>query len=105
MTKQETTYQGWTNYETWNVNLWLVNEQSDLERWQGRAKAMLETHGPRKAVSVLAQLLEAHYDEEAYSWIDDQPPCCFSDLLLASLRQVNWREIAERVLEDVQVES
>lgn len=23
----ETTYNGWKNYETWNVNLWLVNDE------------------------------------------------------------------------------
>ena len=105
MTKQETTYQGWTNYETWNVNLWLVNEQSGLERWQGRAKAMLETHGPRKAVSVLAQLLEAHYDGDADYFIGDRWHGCFIDLLRASLREVNWREIAEALIEDIQVEA
>jgi len=105
MTKQETEYQGWTNYETWNVNLWLVNGQSSLECWQDRARAMLETHRTRKAVSVLAQLLEAHYDEEANCWIGDRWDGCFIDLLRASLREVNWREIAEALIEDIQVEA
>ena len=32
-------YQGWTNYETWAVNLWLGNEQGSHEYWQEQARA------------------------------------------------------------------
>jgi len=26
-------YEGWTNYETWAVNLWLLNDAGDYEYW------------------------------------------------------------------------
>jgi hypothetical protein len=31
-------YNGWTNYETWNVALWLDNEQSSERHWRGAAQ-------------------------------------------------------------------
>ena len=105
MTRQETTYQGWTNYETWNVNLWLTNDQASLVAWQGRATAILAEYGEPKAVFVIAKQLEEHYGDEAGYWLESAPPSCFSDLLLASLREVNWREIAEALLEDIQAEN
>jgi len=115
MTKHE--YSGWTNYETWNVKLWMDNEQASQEAWNDRARriraGVTKTKEPsatteqehQEALWLLAEQLEEHYDREADYWLESAPPCCFSDLLLASLRQVNWKEIAEHLLEDVHVEA
>ena len=27
-------YNGWTNYETWNVKLWMDNDESTYHYWQ-----------------------------------------------------------------------
>ena len=105
MTKQETTYQGWSNYETWNVNLWLQNTNGSQEFWYAQAREMLVKHGPREAVLVLERQLETQFDEEADYLIDDRRPCCCIDLLRASLRAVNWREIVDHLLEEVQAEN
>jgi len=103
MTKHE--YSGWTNYETWNVKLWMDNEQAAQEAWHNRATELCTEHEGRAAVLILAEQLEEHYGHEAGYWLESAPPCCFSDLLLASLRQVNWKEIAEHLLEDIHVEA
>lgn len=31
-TTKDLTYNGWTNWETWNANLWLNNESHTLQR-------------------------------------------------------------------------
>jgi len=98
-------YSGWTNYETWNVKLWMDNDQAEHESWHDRATELLAEHGSKTAVPILAEQLEEHHGHMAGYWLEGKLPCCYSDLLLASLREVNWREIAERVLEDVHVEA
>lgn len=38
MTKNETKgYNGWTNYETWCVSLWLDNDSGSYDHWRERA--------------------------------------------------------------------
>lgn len=104
MTKQ-TEYNGWTNYETWNVKLWMDNEQDEYESWHDRAAELRAEHGSRKASIILAEQLEEHHGHMAGYWLEGKVPCCYSDLLLASLRKVDWREIAESLLEDIQVKA
>lgn len=110
-------YSGWMNYETWNVHLWLNNDQASEESWHDRARRTLavaaKTKAPadtaeqehEEAVSSLAEQLEHGFDQQVDDWLEGKPPCCFSDLLLASLREVNWREIAKHLLENVHVEA
>ena len=105
MTKQDVEYNGWTNYETWNVNLWLQNTNGSQEFWYAQAREILVKHGPREAVLILARQLETQFDEEADYLIDDRRPCCVIDLLRASLREVNWQEIVDHLLEEVQAEN
>jgi len=35
-------YNGWTNYETWVVNLWLANEEPSYREWRGQAQECAE---------------------------------------------------------------
>ena len=76
-------YNGWTNYETWAVNLWLTNDE--------------DTAG------MLSELAEGTGDlwqkaEELKGWVQDDNPVdykagLYSDLLNASLGRVDWHEI------------
>ena len=114
MSKQDTEYNGWSNYETWNVHLWLTNSEDSQQHWNTRARTARDIAATTKeptdtatqehgaAVYSLAKQLNHDFDQQVDDWTGGKPPCCFSDLLLASLREVNWREIAEALLEDVQ---
>ena len=85
----DTTYNGWTNYETWNVALWIDNEQGTY--WEARDMARQS-----RTAGALAQSLK--------DWITDMAPdlgaSMFADLLGAALSEVDWYEIAGHYFEE-----
>ena len=97
-------YNGWTNYETWIVKLWMDNEQSSQEYWAEQAQAHAKdaeadefgTTAERMAVRVLAATLKVEHEEA----VPDLAGFA-GDLLMAALGEVNWYEIAESLLADV----
>ena len=93
------TYNGWTNYETWCVNLWLTNEsgtEAELQRVVHDRPINSMVGDIDVSTSMKADLLK--------DWVRDQMPDLganmYSDLLSASLDLVNWREIIENHLDD-----
>jgi len=102
----DTTYQGWTNYETWNVKLWIDNEEGSYCYWRDAAQEAWDDpeenqfipEREKRAEITLAKRLKYEFDDGA-----DLPelPGPYSDLLNAALQSVNWYEIAASMLEDV----
>lgn len=90
-------YNGWTNYETWLVKLWRDNEPEDYHYWRDAAREIPDSHAGK--VSNLANDLRAHYQDAAADKFGTAG--LFSDLIGAALGEVNWREIAEHLLEEV----
>lgn len=92
------TYNGWTNYETWCVNLWLTNDSDGYEWLSERADEALEDcdGDEDEALSVLAEALEQQYEE----FMPESVEGVFSDLLRHALGRVEWREIARYAIED-----
>lgn len=93
-------YNGWTNYETWNVALWIDNDQGS---YSYRCEMAQECYDDNKddaddAKRALASRLK-DYIEEMNPLASDAS--LFSDLLGAALSEVDWYEIAENFLEDV----
>ena len=97
-------YNGWTNYETWNVNLWLTNDQSEYENWIEVACSHLyfsdglegdESTCAERAENSLANELSNDFDER----IPDGLTGAYKDLLGAALSEVNWGEIAKHLIE------
>ncbi len=105
MTDKDKGYQGWTNYETWAVKLWLDNEEPSYRYWKEAAQdawdeAEASRYGATKeqdAISHLADQLKDEH-EEALPEIENG---WASDLLTAAFGEVNWHEIASSLLEDV----
>ena len=59
MNQEKKIYNGWCNYETWAVHLWLTNEQSSYFHWRERAKEIAETNDPNEGIrSALSRFAE-----------------------------------------------
>ena len=91
----EKSYNGWTNYETWCVNLWIGNEQGSEEQARELALDAVKRHGKEDA--------PWHLADEFKSWITDEAPdlgaSLYADMLGAALSEVDWQEIAEGYLD------
>ena len=99
------TYNGWTNYETWNYKLWMDNDGS--EYWNEQASDILkETESDNtfsaieNAAFILADQLKAECEDQLEQYMPDQASV-FTDLLNSSINSINWDEIAKSILEDI----
>ena len=115
MTRNE--YNGWANYETWCVNLWIDDDADSQTQWRNRAQAAYDAADApsanarltgrepftrdEKAVLALEKQLKAHFESE--SPLDDAN--VWADLLNAALSEVNWHEIAQGIVEGVSKET
>ena len=99
-------YNGWTNYETWCVALWLDNEEGAQQYMRERATeiygdAEATDYGATRkqvAVRVLADDMEETHTEAADAF---QLVGVFSDLMSSALANVNWQEIAGQYIDDI----
>lgn len=82
-------YNGYTNYETWCVCLWIGNDQADYMFWREQARGV--TPGE------LARTLEAHFEECAPAAAG-----VYADLLTHALGRVDWYEVADAIMEGLE---
>lgn len=92
------TYNGWKNYETWVVNIWMSNDQGGWEYWQEQAQsAWDETKDEDEACRLLAENLK-----ESLGAVPEGIEGMHADLLGSALRKVSWDDLAEHLISDVE---
>jgi len=94
------TYNGWTNYETWRVNL-EVFDGFDLSEFNGADDAEVDIYA-------FSKQLEEYADEVIFSGIrydERAPSSLMEDYARAFLQAVNWYEIAKHMVEDYILEN
>lgn len=103
-------YQGYKNYQTWAVALWIGNEYNLYRHWQNRAeeiKAVVEDGdcdqvqaeiwtAEQGARFLLADEIEA--DMKSHPLAD--AATMYSDILNHTMSQVDWQEVADSILEE-----
>ena len=109
MNKQE--YNGWTNYETWAVNLWMDNAEGSQRHYAEKAqeaydnaKACRVFTRKERATSDLADVLKDEHEEAAEA-LEGVNGTVFADLLGAAMSEVDWYSIAEHLMAEVTEEA
>lgn len=92
-------YNGWTNYETWAVALWIDND-GGADRWIERAGEILDQpwepfypsqdHARSCAHQLGAEIKDEHEEGDPTA----NSESVYEDLMRAALSEVNWDEIA-----------
>lgn len=90
--KDELGHNGWTNYETWAVNLWLDNDEHTQQMVYRLANGRLDRASAREA-------LKDFVENEREEW-RESGASMFDDLLNGALSSVDYWEIIAAAAED-----
>lgn len=88
-------YQGYTNYETWAVSLWMSNDQDSYTWFSDMAdEAVINEISDYE----FAQQIKEYF-EEVFPELDDVWGV-WADLLNSAFEEIDWMEIANNLLDE-----
>lgn len=83
-------YNGWANYPTWDVHLWLTNDEGSYNAAQG---VVDDAGTPRQAADDLRELIEGNNPLFGTSSL-------YADILGWALQIVDWEEVSRAFAPD-----
>jgi hypothetical protein len=98
--KREERYNGWKNYVTWVVNLWLEDEESSYNYWSEQAATVKKEYKEDVQEYTLADMLKDDFELEAEHVLNEAS--VYSDILRGAISEVDFREIAKGLLDEVE---
>ena len=99
-------YNGWSNYETWAVKLWIDNDQGSAMYARNLVEdARVEASGGHHVWTV-EQHARFTLADSVRDWVcvemrPEADASMFEDLLSAALDRVDWQEIADNLLSEI----
>jgi hypothetical protein len=97
MNEDEKGYNGWRNYETWAVKFWMDNDEGSRRFYEGITRDYIKICNKGNAAHSLSEAIK----DEVCCAGPDLGASMYADLLGAALDSVDWREIAESLIEDL----
>ena len=106
---EDQTYNGWKNYPTWAVNLWLDNERDTYERFRLTAQNVKATidkdENVVNGIWTPEEAAKFRLADWAKEWVTEElapdlGATVAADLLGYALGEVDWVEIAENKLSE-----
>lgn len=98
----EKTYNGWTNYETWAVNLWVDNDEYLQDQVRDLARHERDTYKLGKAIEEMIDSMHPFHGDCATKEMQAFSSSLWADLLGAALSEVDWYDIAEHWIADTE---
>lgn len=106
----EQKFNGWTNYETWAVALWIDNEQASYNYWRDQAEHHRYMASESEAMAhqgvspqeEARRTLAGQLKEEITDASPLSDATLYADLLQSALGEVDWYEIADHLVGDVE---
>ena len=86
-------YNGYTNYETWCINLWIDNDQGLYDEVRSLAH---ESKSPYELANMIKDLVEELNPVQDASM--------FGDLMQSAIDNCNFDEIADNIYEELEPE-
>lgn len=88
-------YNGWTNWATWNVKLWIDNDEDSHKYFSERARTKF-----KGSPGGLASILRGAHEDLAEAAAEKVGYGVMRDFISHAFDDVNWHEIAKALIEE-----